>query len=82
MELTEEQARQELSNLSESDLIELAEKEGKPTAGKSKEELIDLLLGKCHGCKKGVITVIIISSKTKKSFIQNQTSAPCLGCGK
>lgn len=82
MELTEQQAREEFNKLSDEELIALAQSEGKPTEGQSRANLIELLLGKCPGCNKGSITVIIISSKTKKSFIQNKTSAPCVGCGK
>lgn len=82
MELTEQQARAEFNKMSDEELKSLAEHEGKPTEGQSRENLIELLLGKCPGCNKGSITVIIVSSKTKKSFIQNKTSAPCIGCGK
>jgi hypothetical protein len=82
MELTQQQAREELGKLEMSELIKLAEEQGKPTAGFDKNGLIELLLGNCVGCKKGSITVVIISSRTRKQFVQNKTKdgKPCVGC--
>ena len=80
VELTEAEAREELSKLSLPELIELANGQGKPTGGLSKTQLVELLLGKCPSCK-GNMTVIIIGMDKKKLF-QSQKSAPCVGCGK
>ena len=81
MDLTEAQARKEFAKLTDEQIIALAESEGKPTGGMSRNDLIELLLGHCVGCKKGSITVIIISGRNKK-IVQTKTSAPCVGCGK
>lgn len=82
MELTEQQARAEFNKLSDAELIALAESEGKPTQGQSRKNLIDLLLGKCPSCNKGIITVTIISPSRQKFVQTKKKSAPCLGCGK
>lgn len=52
MELTEIEAREELSKLSLEELVVLAEEQGIATGGVSKEDLVERLLGKCSGCKK------------------------------
>lgn len=82
MELTEEQARKEFKKLSDEDIRLLCIREEKPVAGMTREQMIELLLGKCAGCKGGSqITVVIISKKGKKS-IQKKASEPCFTCGK
>lgn len=81
MELTEKEARAEFNKLSDEELKALAESEGKPTEGFDRADLIELLLGKCPGCKKGSLTVIVIPLKGEKK-IQKAKEEPCVGCGK
>lgn len=81
-ELTEQQAKEVFEAMRFEDLLLLAESEGKPTSGLSKEQIINLLLGKCASCKgdKGniVLTVIPLRAKAKAKIIKEE---PCKTCG-
>lgn len=81
LDLTEAQAREEFQKLSYDEVKAYAIAEGKPTEGFSKNDLIELLLGHCVGCKKGKMTLIIISAN-KQTIIKQNEVAPCKECGK
>lgn len=83
-QLSEQEVRQVFAAMELSELIELAEKEGHPTAGASKEDLIERLLGNCSGCKKkaDAMTVVYIPLNGQPIVQNNNKQAPCLGCGK
>ena len=84
-QLTEQEAREAFNALTFEEVVEYAEQQGKPTAGQSKEALIEMLLGKCAGCKgTKTLTVVVISAHTKKKVTTNNKmgGAPCGGCGK
>ncbi len=83
-QLTEQEARQAFAEMDLSELFDLAEQEGHPTAGASKEDLIERLLGNCSGCKKkaDAMTVVYIPLNGQPIIQNNNKQAPCLGCGK
>lgn len=84
-ELTEEQAREALSGLSNEELLALAAEKGLPYS-EDKEQIINMLLGKCGGCKgnKSNITLTVIprSGRAKTIINKKQETAPCVGCNK
>ncbi len=83
MELTAQQAQEELELLSTGDLRELARQMQMNIEGKGREDLVLMLLGRCAKCNshKDNMKVTYIH-KVHENKIISQEAPPCVGCGK